>query len=442
VLFLTLQIYSILTRREVPVEQENKQVVIAGGGPAALLLARETARRGLRTVVVAPEVAAPWHPRYAVWVDEIAPHGLESVLSPTWDECEIRADEKRARLLKRAYGRVDGKALQAQLMEECLQQGVEVVEDRVESVRHAEDSTVVELVSFGSLETSVFVDSTGHGGHFIEYTGEPARTYQVAYGIVGEMEGTGLPAADRMTLMDFTPIDDLAANDPDDIPTFLYAMPIGDGRWMMEETVLARSPRVSMHVVAARLMRRLNARGIHIRSMEHVECCRIPMDAPLPNVKQRTLGFGGAASMVHPATGYMLGQVVTAAPKLAESLAASLGEGVDLQEVSERAWKSIWSPGERRRHKLHKIGGRICADLTAQETRDFFFAFFEMQPELWSGFLSRDLSTLGLLKAMMKTFVGTSTKARWSMTKGLLAHLGDASGEEASEEEVPGEGSI
>jgi hypothetical protein len=88
------------------------------------------------------------------------------------------------------------------------------------------------------------------------------------------------------------------------------------------------------------------------------------------------------------------------------------------------------------------MGGRICADFTAQETRDFFFAFFEMQPELWSGFLSRDLSTLGLLKAMMKTFVGTTTKARWSMTKGLLAQLGDASGEETSEEEVPGEGSL
>ena len=146
--------------------------------------------------------------------------------------------------------------------------------------------------------------------------------------------------------------------------------------------------------------------------------------------------------MVHPATGYMLGQVVAAAPLVAESLSKSIGEGVGLQEVSERAWKTIWSPGARRRHQLHKLGGRISADLTARETRDFFFAFFEMQPELWSGFLSRDLSTMGLLRAMMKTFVHTSTEARWSMTKGLLAQLGDSSVDEAIDEDTQGEGSI
>lgn len=394
-----------------------------------MLLARECVRRDLSVTLVSPEMKAPWHPRYAAWVDEVEPHGLLDCLSPVWQQCEVRADADRVHILERSYGRVDGERLQRLLIEECVEAGVEFVEDRVDRIIHASDHSEVHTAENGVLRVAVVVDSTGHGGHFIHYTGEPARTFQVAYGIVGEMEGPGLPSPDRMTLMDFSPIDEKAENDPEDIPTFLYAMPLGDGRWMMEETVLARSPRVPMHEVAARLMRRLNGLGVHIRSMEHVECCRIPMDAPLPDLRQRTVGFGGAASMVHPATGYMLGQIFEAAPSVASTLAEAMDEGASPQEVSEAAWRTIWSPGARRRHQLHKLGGRISADLSAAQTRDFFFAFFEMQPELWSGFLSRDLSTMGLLKAMMKTFVGTSPQARWSMTKGLLAQLGDASPE-------------
>ena len=296
----------------------------------------------------------------AAWVDEVEPHGLMECLEPVWQQCEVRADEARVHTLERPYGRVDGEKLQRQLIEECLAGSVEFVEDRVEKIVHASAYSDVHTGENGVLRASVVVDSTGHGGHFIHYTGEPARTFQVAYGIVGEMEGPGLPAPDRMTLMDFSPIDEKAKNDPEDIPTFLYAMPLGDGRWMMEETVLARSPRVPMHEVAARLMRRLNGMGVHIRSMEHVECCRIPMDAPLPDLRQRTIGFGGAASMVHPATGYMLGQIFEAAPAVAKTLADALEEGASPQEVSEAAWRTIWSPGARRRHQLHKLGAELA----------------------------------------------------------------------------------
>ena len=35
-----------------------------------------------------------------------------------------------------------------------------------------------------------------------------------------------------------------------------------------------------------------------------------PMNLPLPIKKQFVLGFGGAASMVHPASGYMIGSLL------------------------------------------------------------------------------------------------------------------------------------
>ena len=50
------------------------------------------------------------------------------------------------------------------------------------------------------------------------------------------------------------------------------------------------------------------------------------MNLPLPFKKQFVLGFGGAASMVHPASGYMVGSLLRRAPLLAQKLAIFLKE--------------------------------------------------------------------------------------------------------------------
>ena len=116
-------------------------VLIAGGGPAALLLARETAKRGLRTTLVSPALTTPWHPRYAVWMDEVEPHGFSSVIHPVYQNCEIRSDGDRVRTLARAYGRVNGEALQSMLIDDCMSLNVRVVEDVVAGVKHEEKRT-------------------------------------------------------------------------------------------------------------------------------------------------------------------------------------------------------------------------------------------------------------------------------------------------------------
>lgn len=40
-----------------------------------------------------------------------------------------------------------------------------------------------------------------------------------------------------------------------------------------------------------------------IIGVEEEEYCYIPMGGELPDLTQRIVGFGGAANMVHPATG-------------------------------------------------------------------------------------------------------------------------------------------
>ena len=48
------------------------------------------------------------------------------------------------------------------------------------------------------------------------------------------------------------------------------------------------------------------------------------MNLPLPYRNQPLLAFGGAASMVHPASGYMVGALLRRAPTLAKHLAQAI----------------------------------------------------------------------------------------------------------------------
>ena len=61
-----------------------------------------------------------------------------------------------------------------------------------------------------------------------------------------------------------------------------------------------------------RLERRLAHRGVAVLDVEHEEFCLFPMNLPLPDLQQPVLGFGGAASIVHPSSGYMVGSLLRA----------------------------------------------------------------------------------------------------------------------------------
>ena len=89
-------------------------------------------------------------------------------------------------------------------------------------------------------------------------------------------------------------------------PSFLYAMDLGNETFFVEETSLASYPALSQENLKKRLFKRLNSMGIEVNEVFHEENCLFPMNLPLPFKKQFVLGFGGSASMVHPASGYMV----------------------------------------------------------------------------------------------------------------------------------------
>ena len=129
----------------------------------------------------------------------------------------------------------------------------------------------------------------------------PPVAYQVAYGIVGKFSKPPV-APGQFSLMDYR-AEHLSAEELAGPPTFLYAMDLGDDVFFVEETSLALAPAMAYDTLKKRLQRRLSLDGVEVSEIHHTEYCLFPMNQPLPDLNQRVLGFGGAASMVQSVDG-------------------------------------------------------------------------------------------------------------------------------------------
>ena len=100
-------------------------------------------------------------------------------------------------------------------------------------------------------------------------------------------------------------------------PTFLYGIPVGAGEVLLEETSLARRPGLPVTVLRRRLHARLAHHGIPIPPDARTETVRFPVDRPRHDVPG-VLGFGAAAPLVHPATGFSLAAALGLAEPVAD----------------------------------------------------------------------------------------------------------------------------
>ena len=145
------------------------------------------------------------------------------------------------------------------------------------------------------------------------------------------------------------------------------------------------------------------------------------MNMPLPDLDQPVLGYGGAASMVHPISGYQVGAALRRAQPLASVIAQALG-------VSERAtapaasvaWRALW-PSERvRQRNLYLFGLENLMRFDERQLNGFFAAFFQLPFPQWSGYLSDTLDTVGVLQTMWTLFAHAPAHVR----RGLMGSLG------------------
>lgn len=374
-------------------------VVVAGCGPAGLCLAAACAERDLSVAVVAPDIDGAWPQTLGVWFDEVEPIGLGSVVAHRLPVVHVHLGEQSARRLPRSYALLDNERLRRLLLTRVRRAGARFAEDRATGVEHGAQASVVRTGGGAELACRVAVDATGHRPRLLRPPRAAPAAVQSAYGLVGRFEPPPVEPGAAM-LMDYRPPDGDDGGDP----TFLYALDLGSGRFLVEETSLARRAPLPAGELERRLGARLDAARVRPRGELGSEHVRIPMGGPLPDRTQRVVGFGAAAGMVHPATGYQVAAALTRAASVAAALDRALRGGAAPAAASRAAWDAVWPGTLRRQRALHALGLEVLLTLDGAATRRFFGAFFDVPPDRWSRYLSGERSATRLACTMAHVF--------------------------------------
>lgn len=415
---------------ELPMYDPSKGLVldlaVVGGGPAGLAVAQQVSEAGLTVCSIDPSPKLIWPNNYGVWVDEFEAMDLLDCLDTTWSSAVVYIDDQSPKNLGRPYGRVNRKQLKSKMMQKCILNGVKFHQAKVIKVIHEETKSLLICNDGVTVQATVVLDATGFSRSLVQYDKPYNPGYQVAYGIVAEVEEHPFDV-DKMLFMDWR--DSHLNNNAElkernsKIPTFLYAMPFSSDRIFLEETSLVARPGLKMEDIQERMVCRLRHLGIKVKSIEEDERCVIPMGGPLPVLPQRVIGIGGTAGMVHPSTGYMVARTLAAAPLVANAIVKYLGSERSLlgNELSAEVWKDLWPIQRRRQREFFCFGMDVLLKLDLPGTRRFFDAFFDLEPRYWHGFLSSRLFLPELFVFGLSLFSHASNTSRIEiMSKGTL----------------------
>lgn len=417
-------------------------VVVIGGGPAGISLAAALGQRGVKVLCADLTLNKEWPNNYGTWVDELEPLGLADCTSHQWNRTSafVNADGSKSEL-DRAYCRVDRVLMKKRLLSRCDESGnVVVVHAAAQTVDVSShpDWSFVSLKTFSSSQIShetvagsIIVDATGHELRFVKFQPGKSPGYQAAYGIECVVSEKGYPySADEMLLMDFR--DDHMQSSKEEReasqkePTFIYVMPLDEGkgrRVFFEETSLVASPAMDFALLKQRLNKRLAYYGIQVDKILDEEYCLIPMGGAMPELRQRVVAFGGAAALVHPATGYMIARALKLADDAAEIIAQEVKNGGNADEKAYRIWDRIWNVGRQRQRDFFNYGGEFLAKIDLDTTRGFFSAFFKLPTKQWSDFLSFKLVTpVQRLVFGLGVFARTSNDVRTKLVLDAMLH--------------------
>ncbi len=397
-----------------------------GAGPAALCIASELVQHGLKVGALAshsPE--KPWPNTYGIWAEELESLGLASLLEHRWENTVSYfgngANEKGRKSVSHNfdYGLFDQSVFQKALLDKCKDLAWFI--ETAQHIQYKDQITEVICTSSNLFRARVVIDASGHRTPFIKRPDHGAVAQQAAYGIVGRFSSAPVEK-DQFVLMDFRP-DHLSKSELKEPPTFLYAMDFGEGVFFVEETSLACSPPVSWSKLKERLFSRLSKRGVFIEETIHEEHCLFPMNLPLPYLNQPLLAFGGSASMVHPASGYMVGALLRRAPALAKELANSISQkpNLDSAKLAKRGWQVLWTPELVQRHRLYLFGLQRLMSFNESLLRNFFTTFFKLPKKDWSGFLANTLPLPKLILVMIRLFFISPVQVKLGMI-GLVSH--------------------
>ncbi|KAJ1438571.1 lycopene cyclase protein-domain-containing protein [Ochromonadaceae sp. CCMP2298] len=410
-------------------------VAVIGGGPAGMVISwLLQEQQNCKVAIVDPngDKASTWYPNYGEWQDEwqalTTRMKLPELRDCTTTEWEITdtffggsndVPMETRDTLPRAYVRVDRVKLQALLKERYKKAEGIIIPSKLSATRiapnlfdknlaHDGEGSTLTLEDGSSLRCKVVIDATGLESRLVGkeqpyyargVDKEIPTGFQIAYGFLARVDSLGPYNAKAMTLFDYRTDhfdgDEVWKKDAMDRPTFMYVMPLSenaDGTFNVfwEETSLVGKGdrRLSFQECKKRGLRRLEYHGVKVLEVEEEEFCYIPMGGELPDSSQRVIGFGGAANMVHPSTGYHACRMMAASTDLAEAVGQGLRQNHPPDRISAAAYASMWSRKTRGQRDFQAYGGDFLMRQPVSSLRGFFTAFFAIDQAVWSGFLA------------------------------------------------------
>ncbi|MCS6826930.1 MAG: lycopene cyclase family protein [Caldilinea sp.] len=397
-------------------------VLVIGAGPAGLALAAALCDAGLCVGGVAPtDPTTPWSNTYGIWEDELPSPEYTALLGHRWSDCTSYVGGQALRL-ERVYGLFDNARLQEHLLERCLRAGMRWRRGSARLVEFTARRAEITLEDGGLMQAQLVVDASGHTPVFVRRPLSSEIAYQAAYGVVGAFTRPPVRPG-QLVLMDYRSDHLTAKERRTEPPTFLYAMDLGNDRYFVEETSLAHVPAVPFALLKTRLHRRLAHMGCAVAEAEHEEYCLFPMNMPVPYLDQPVLGYGGAASMVHPASGYQVGAALRLAAPLAQTIAHALAApNASPSAVARAGWKTLWPQERLRKHQLYLFGLRTLLSLNEAQLQQFFAAFFHLPVRYWGGYLSNTLTTAEIIQTMAYVFMTAPMPLRLVLIREALRH--------------------
>jgi lycopene cyclase-like protein len=390
-------------------------VLVIGSGPAGTIIAAHLAERGFKVGgLTATPVDKPWPNTYGIWEDELTALGLSDLLGHRWDNT-VSYYAKGEVKHNRAYGLFDKIKFQRYLLDWCAAGGVSWQMAQAQGITHQDSGSIVTTDIGVELKARVVVDASGHNPVFVKRQNQGPVACQAAYGIVGRFSAPPVQP-EQFVHQDFRG-DHLSDLEKAQTPsTFLYAMDFGQDVYFVEETSLALAPAMDLDVLERRLHQRLKFRGIEVTEVHAVERCLFPMTLPLPDLQQSVVAFGGAASMVNPASGYLVGALLRRAPSLADALADALADPQSSpQQIARAGWQGLWPADRLRKYYLYRFGLEKLMRFDEQQLKHFFDTFFSLPQAQWAGFLADELSTPQLVAAMVRLFGQAPNDVRWGL---------------------------
>ncbi|MBA4857146.1 lycopene cyclase [Nocardia farcinica] len=362
---------------------KEADVCVVGLGPTGRALAHRAMRAGLRVLAVDPRPERLWPPTFSCWIDELPDWLPATAIASRIDAPTVWT--RTAHRIQRPYCVLSKPGLRDALpLDDAT-----VLAGRATRV----DAHEVELADGTLLRAGTVFDTRG-----LPTVGQ--RRAASAHGIFVDAE-TAAPmvAEGEGLLLDWRPENGAG---PDEPPSFLYAVPLGDGTVIFEETSLGLRGGMPQHELRKRTLNRLAAHGIRLTGEEPSEAAHYPLDQPPPRRgTARAVPFGSRGGMMHPCTGYSVADSLA----LADTAVQAVLAGAD-------PVAALWPRAARLVYWMRMRGLYGLGRLTTDQSIAMFESFFTQSERGQRALLSAhaDYTALG---AVLVDTVAHTWPFRW-----------------------------